>query len=169
MAQPMDRPTKPRGQATPPSRPPAWPPAPPSASRPPAKPPTATTGAAKPPAKPPTGTSSAAKPPRWDRGRLASFLLGVLLGMTIMLTAGTILWGFGILPILEVYPQSAACAQLTPFLPMCPTCAAACPETAVPPGGGGETPTAPPLSDFLATATAACSVFQSQFPGTPCP
>jgi hypothetical protein len=90
--------------------------------------------------------------------------------MTIMLAAGTILWGFGILPILEVYPESAACAQLTPFLPMCPTCAATCPGTAVPPGGGG-TPgiISTPTADLLATATAACSVFQSQFPGTPCP
>ena len=166
MAQPMDRPTKPRGQATPPSRPPGWPPAPPSASRPPAKPPPAATGAAKPPARPPTGATGAAKPPRWDRGRLASFLLGVLLGMTVMLTAGTILWGFGILPIIEIYTDQGACPQAAPFLPMCPTCAAGCPETAVPHEGGG---TPGPEADLLATATAACSVFQSQFPGTPCP
>jgi hypothetical protein len=109
VAQPMDRPTKPRGQPTPQSKPPAWPPAPPSAYRPPARPPTAATGAAKPPAKPPTATAGAARPPRRDRGWLIDFLLGVLFGMTVMLAAGTILWGFGILPILEVYPESAAC------------------------------------------------------------
>jgi hypothetical protein len=109
-------------------------------------------------------------PPRKDRSRLASFLVGVLLGMTLMLATGTILWGFGILPIIEVYTDEF---QVAPFLPLCPTCAAGCPETAVPHGGGGETPTptgtATPSFDLLATATAACSVFQSQFPGTPCP
>jgi hypothetical protein len=91
--------------------------------------------------------------------------------MTVMLAAGTILWGFGILPIIEVYTDAGACPQVAPFLPVCPTCAAGCLETPVPHGGGGETPTATatPVLDLQATVTAACSVFQSQFPGTPCP
>ena len=182
MAQPLDRPTKPRVPNTSQAKPPAR--TPPGAAKPPAATPP---GAAKPPAVTPPGASSppppgapkppttigTPMPPRNDRSRLTSFLLGVLLGMTVMLATGTILWGFGILPIIEIYTDQGACPQSAPFLPMCPTCAAACPETAVPHGAGGDTPTptgtATPVFDLQATATAACSVFQSQFPGTPCP
>jgi hypothetical protein len=87
-----------------------------------------------------------------------------------MLATGTILWGFGILPIIEVYTDDGACPQAAPFLPVCPTCAAACP-TVLPHGGAGGTATATltPRPNLAPTTTAACATFSSQFPGTPCP
>jgi len=169
VAQPLDRPTKPRVPTTSKATPAGA--TPPGAARPPAAWPPGVSSPPPPGAPKPPATAGTPMPPRKDHSRLTSFLLGVLLGMTVMLATGTILWGFGILPIIEVYTDAGACPQTAPFLPLCPTCAAACLETPVPHGGGGETPTATttPALDLQATVTAACSVFQSQFPGTPCP
>ena len=105
-----------------------------------------------------------------NRTFLAILSIGLLMGITLTSLAGYLLWAFGVINVGE-----ATCPQAEGGA--CPPTALFVPEL--------ETPTPSPTSiitigtavpavvtvvpDAGATATAACDVFQSQFPGTPCP
>jgi len=103
------------------------------------------------------------RPPPQARPALPTLLLGMALGMLLTLIIGGVVFGLGFLPIIEVQGAVAVCPPTPGFYPVCPTC----PPTLEGLSATPEPPTA--TLDISATATAACSTFQSLFPGTPCP
>jgi hypothetical protein len=105
-----------------------------------------------------------------DRTFVLVLIVGVLIGMVLSAIAGIGLYAFGWLDFgggAFAPAPTALCAPTAAFLPLCPTCDAACSQTATP----TPTPesTASPVPDFAATATQACSDWRSRFPATPCP
>jgi hypothetical protein len=100
---------------------------------------------------------------RTDRLFFLVLLCGIAIGVALAFFIGYLLYFYGALPVIEIHTVPATSLGTPEFLPLCPTC----PPPSTPTPAPTETPTATP--DLLATATAACSTFQSQFPGTPCP
>jgi hypothetical protein len=101
------------------------------------------------------------RPPKRGQRRPSLLLmlgLGILIGMCLVVALGFGLYWYGYVVPAGPTPTAVVCPPTPSILPLCPTCE---PLPTQPP------PTATP--DFGATATVACSTFQPQFPGTPCP
>jgi len=102
--------------------------------------------------------------PKIDRRILYMLLIGILAGslLTILVGYGLVLSGSLSFGGETCPPANPICPATPAYLPVCPTCGVLV-VTA--------TPTFTPTTtlDAAATATAACTTFESQFPGTPCP
>lgn len=92
-------------------------------------------------------------------------LIGFLIGVLVMVLVGLGMYGRGTIvfgpiptPVPQICPATPDLSQVCPTQQTCAT-AVVCPPTVTP----------LPTADRGATATAACSVFRSRFPGTPCP
>lgn len=94
-----------------------------------------------------------------------ALVIGFVIGVLVMLLLGLGLYSRGSVwlgpiptPPVQACPATPDLRRVCPTQPTCAT-AVTCPPT----------PTATRTPDHGATATAACSVFRSRFPGTPCP
>lgn len=123
----------------------------------------------------PRGTRPLEKVPRIRdrRAIVLTLLIGIVIGILLSIVGTVIVFNLGFFDQFYVCPAPLnveACPPEDALPPACPTCALQQTEapkvidlTPTPSEAAAATP------DIGATATAACSTFQSQFPGTPCP
>ena len=119
------------------------------------------------------GTAPLSEPPP-DGSRRSFFVtlgIGILIGILLSVIVTVILFNLGFFDhfyvcppatSIETCPPDEVLAQPSPTYTLTPTDAAKSLELT-------PSPTFTETPDIGATATAACGVFESQFPGTPCP
>jgi hypothetical protein len=102
-----------------------------------------------------------------DRRALSMLLAGFAAGVLITLLVGYgLMLGGWLNPGGSSCPATTSLCPATPaFLPVCPTCGVSIVTVFAP----TYTPSPTHTPDAAATATAACQIFESQFPSTPCP